>query len=117
MLFISHDLRVVQHLADRVLVLYLGRMMEVAPSTTLFANPLHPYTRALLAAIPLPDPLREKQRIQSVQPLCGDLPSPLDRPSGCVFNSRCPLSDDHCMEKSPEARQTGSNRLVYCLKA
>ncbi len=96
-LFISHDLSVVKHIADEVMVMYLGKVVERAPRETLFANPQHPYTRALLSATPTPNPEREKERIV----LKGELPSPLNPPSGCPFNPRCPLTFDRCRSDPP----------------
>ena len=100
MLFISHDLDVVEYLCDRVVVLYLGRVMEVAPTAELFAQPLHPYTQALLAASPKPDPELKSERIA----LQGDIPSPVNPPSGCVFRTRCP----HDRLRRPAARQASA---------
>ncbi len=117
MLFISHDLRVVRHLADRVMVLYLGRVMEIASAVTLFNKPRHPYTRALLDAIPLSDPRQEQQRLKTTTPLRGDLPSPIAPPSGCVFRSRCPIADNDCAQKAPPAEEKEDGHLVYCPKA
>ena len=112
MLFISHDLDVVEYLCDRVVVLYLGRVMEVAPTTELFARPLHPYTQALLAASPKPDPLIESVHV----PLKGDIPSPVDPPSGCVFRTRCPHAIDACAQTRPEPRDMGGGRLKACIR-
>ncbi|MBU6377104.1 MAG: ATP-binding cassette domain-containing protein [Gammaproteobacteria bacterium] len=98
-LFISHDLSVIRHVSDRVLVLYLGRTMECREATALFAAPRHPYTRALLDAAPIPDPVLERQRVHRV--LGGDLPSPIDPPSGCVFRTRCARADTRCAIVAP----------------
>jgi peptide/nickel transport system ATP-binding protein len=113
LLFISHDLDVVQYLCERVVVLYLGRVMEIAPTEALFDAPAHPYTQALLAAAPIPDPAQPAPQVQ----LQGDLPSPLNPPSGCVFRSRCPHAIAACAEQVPPLvpmAQTG--RLVACLR-
>ena len=104
MLFISHDLDVVEYLCDRVVVLYLGQVMEVAPTAELFARPLHPYTQALLAASPKPDPLIRAAHV----PLKGDIPSPIDPPSGCVFRTRCP----HAIDGLRRARCRRSRRAA-----
>lgn len=112
MLFISHDLDVVEYLCDRVVVLYLGRVMEVAPTAQLFARPLHPYTHALLAASPRPDPTTRVVHV----PLKGDMPSPVDPPSGCVFRTRCPYALPACAEVRPEPRDMGGGRLKACIR-
>ncbi len=96
-LFISHDLSVVKHIADEVMVMYLGKVVERAPRDVMFSNPQHPYTRALLSATPTPDPTREKEKVV----LKGELPSPLDPPAGCPFNPRCPLVFDRCRVEAP----------------
>jgi peptide/nickel transport system ATP-binding protein len=112
MLFISHDLDVVEYLCDRVVVLYLGRVMEVASTEDLFARPLHPYTQALLAASPTPDP-----RVKTVHvPLKGDIPSPVNPPSGCVFRTRCPYAIEACAQTRPEPRAMGDGRLKACIR-
>ncbi|MBX2804804.1 MAG: dipeptide ABC transporter ATP-binding protein [Hyphomicrobiales bacterium] len=112
MLFISHDLSVVRHIADHVLVLYLGRVMEIAPKGQLFTNPMHPYTRALLSAAPVPNPklARERERIK----LKGDVPSPLNPPSGCVFRTRCPFSRHECAATRPQLRPLDGEHSVAC---
>ena len=110
LLFISHDLDVVQYLCDRVVVLYLGRVMEIAPTADLFASPAHPYTRALLSAAPIPDPEQTAPRVD----LQGDPPSPINPPSGCVFRTRCPHAVSACAETVPELTPTTSGRLVAC---
>jgi len=112
MLFISHDLDVVEYLCDRVVVLYLGRVMEVAPTADLFERPLHPYTQALLAASPKPDPRSRTAHI----PLKGDIPSPMNPPSGCVFRTRCPYAIDACAQTRPEPRDMGGGRLKACIR-
>jgi len=112
MLFISHDLDVVEYLCDRVVVLYLGRVMEVAPTAALFERPLHPYTQALLAASPKPDPGITLVHV----PLTGDIPSPVDPPSGCVFRTRCPHAIDACAQTRPEPRDMGGGHLKACIR-
>jgi len=110
LLFISHDLDVVEYLCDRVVVLYLGRVMEIAPTEALYANPLHPYTQALLAAAPIPDPARRR----TIPLLQGDLPSPADPPSGCVFRTRCPLALPQCASASMQLRELAPGRSTAC---
>jgi peptide/nickel transport system ATP-binding protein len=112
MLFISHDLDVVEYLCDRVVVLYLGRVMEVSTTAELFARPLHPYTQALLAASPKPDPLDKTEII----PLKGDIPSPMNPPSGCVFRTRCPHAIDACALTIPLLADKGAGRLSACIR-
>ncbi len=109
-LFISHNLAVVEHIAHRVAVMYLGRIVEYADTAALFANPQHPYTEALLAAVPVPDPsLKRKKR--AVQ---GDVPSPIRPPSGCHFHPRCPLAQDRCMTEAPALKPGADGRMVAC---
>jgi peptide/nickel transport system ATP-binding protein len=112
MLFISHDLAVVEYICDRVIVLYLGRIMEIAPSAELYAQPQHPYTRALLTAIPSPDPDAPRDR----QILKGDIPSPANPPSGCVFRTRCPNALPACAETVPELREMRPGRFKACIR-
>jgi peptide/nickel transport system ATP-binding protein len=112
LLFISHDLDVVQYLCDRVVVLYLGRVMEIAPTAALFDAPAHPYTQALLSAAPIPDPTQAAPQVN----LQGDPPSPLNPPSGCVFRTRCPHAIAACAEQVPELTPTGAGRWVACLR-
>lgn len=112
-LFITHDLNVVRYIADRVAVMYLGKLAEVAPSETLFSNPKHPYTQALLSANPLPDPTVQRERIL----LPGDVPTPLNPPSGCRFHTRCPQAMDHCKTTAPPLIQIGKpedHHIVWC---
>lgn len=109
-LFVSHDLGVVRHLCDRVLVMYLGQMVELAPVAKLYENPTHPYTDALLSAIPRPVVGKKRERIR----LKGDLPSPTNPPAGCAFHTRCPLATDLCKEKRPEWRAIEEGHFIAC---
>jgi oligopeptide transport system ATP-binding protein len=113
LLFISHDLSVVKSLSQRVLVLYLGRIMEMADTASLYAKPLHPYTRMLLEAIPLPDPQQERARLAKITVGAGELPSPLNPPSGCVFHTRCPQTQAMCRAQVPALRDM-DGRQVAC---
>ncbi len=113
-LFIAHDLAVVQHISDRVGVMYLGRILEITDSKELYENPLHPYTRALLSAIPIPDPIAEKTRQRIV--LKGEVPSPVLPPSGCHFHPRCSISIPECAATRPPLRDVGNGHFVACIR-
>jgi len=108
--FISHDLNVVQHISDRIGVMYLGKIVELAPSDEIFSSPLHPYTQALFGAIPLPD----VDNLRELTVLEGNVPSPINPPSGCRFHTRCPLAQDICTHQEPVLRQIRRNRTVAC---
>jgi oligopeptide/dipeptide ABC transporter ATP-binding protein len=110
LLFISHDLAVVEHLSDRVAVMYLGRIMEITDRQSLYARPGHPYTRALLSAVPLPDPKARRERVL----LRGDVPSPINPPSGCVFRTRCPIATDRCSAEIPALREVVPGHHLAC---
>ena len=109
-IFVAHDLSVVEHISDRVGVMYLGNFVEVGDKRKLYSNPLHPYTQALLSAVPVPDPTAKKERII----LEGSIPSALNPPSGCKFHTRCPKCMDICKEKAPERYQVSGDHYVYC---
>ena len=113
-LFIAHDLAVVRHLSHRIVVMYLGRVMEAADRDTLYADPLHPYTQALLDAAPIPDP--EVERLRAPRALRGELPSPLTPPQGCVFHTRCPLADAQCRSVVPPLREIRPGHMAACVK-
>jgi peptide/nickel transport system ATP-binding protein len=114
-LFIAHDLAVVRHISTKVAVMYLGRIVEYAPADQLFANPKHPYTQALLAAAPIPDPVIERTRPRRI--IKGELPSPLNPPAGCVFHPRCPLATEECKKAVPATRELGPSHMVACIHA
>jgi oligopeptide transport system ATP-binding protein len=111
-LFIAHDLSVVRHICQRVAVMYLGRIVELADADELFGNPLHPYTQALLAAVPVPDPSVETAR--AFKPVQGEVPSPINPPSGCVFHPRCPIAVAGCRQARPEMRELRPGHFVAC---
>ncbi|EKO3586664.1 MULTISPECIES: murein tripeptide/oligopeptide ABC transporter ATP binding protein OppF [Vibrio] len=112
LVFIAHDLSVVKHISDRVLVMYLGNAVELGTSEALFSNPLHPYTKALMSAVPIPDP--KKERSKTIQMLEGDLPSPIHPPSGCVFRTRCPQATAECAQTKPQIKGNDIH-AVSCL--
>ncbi len=109
-LFIAHDLSVVKYISDRIAVMYLGRIVEIAPTAELFADPRHPYTKALLSSVPSPNPRAKKKHI----PLRGDVPTPIDPPKGCHFHERCPLAEDRCKRSYPEHLDVGVAHTAAC---
>jgi len=111
-LFVAHDLAAVRHVSDRIAVMYLGRIVEVATSEAVISKPLHPYTQALISAVPVPDPVREKSRQRIV--LTGEVPSPVNPPSGCPFHPRCPLREDRCRVEVPQLRTIAPGHDVAC---
>jgi oligopeptide/dipeptide ABC transporter ATP-binding protein len=114
-LFIAHDLAVVRHISTRVAVMYLGRIVELASADALFANPKHPYTQALLAAAPVPDPVVERTRPRTI--ITGELPSPLNPPVGCVFHPRCPRATEECKQAVPASRELAPGHWAACIHA
>jgi oligopeptide transport system ATP-binding protein len=112
LIFISHDLSIVRHICHRIMVLYLGNVMELADRDSIYATPKHPYTKALISAVPIPDPEIERNKERIV--LTGDLPSPLSPPSGCVFRTRCPFAKDICVRETPALEHVSGSQEVAC---
>ena len=111
-LFIAHDLNIVKYISDRIAVMYLGSMVELATSDELYANTLHPYSKALLSAVPIPDPKLEAQKKRQI--IEGDVPSPINKPKGCAFSSRCPLACDKCRQSAPTLKEAAPGHFVAC---
>jgi len=114
MIFISHDLSVVKHISDRIAVMYLGKIVELGPAADVFERPLHPYTKALVSAVPLPDPRRERQRQRILLP--GDPPSPMNPPGGCPFHPRCPHAIEKCSRVVPPFETFRPNHEAACIR-
>ncbi len=114
LIFISHNLSVVRHVSDRIMVLYLGRMVELASGDDLYQDPKHPYTKALLTAVPIADPKRA--RLRNIDALQGEIPSPINPPSGCTFRTRCRYATERCAEIRPPLEAIGNGRLVACIR-
>jgi oligopeptide transport system ATP-binding protein len=114
LVFISHDLSVVRHIADRIAVMYLGKIVELGPATRVFERPLHPYTKALVSAVPIPDPAREKQRQRII--LAGDPPSPINPPSGCPFHPRCLYATADCARIAPQLESFDAEQQASCIR-
>jgi oligopeptide transport system ATP-binding protein len=111
-LFIAHDLSMVRHICDRVAVMYLGVIVELAERNELYENPLHPYSKALLSAVPIPDPRKDRNRQRVI--LTGDVPSPINPPSGCRFHPRCPIAVDRCSKEVPQWREVAPGHWAAC---
>ncbi|MGV7975449.1 MAG: ABC transporter ATP-binding protein [Anaerolineaceae bacterium] len=111
-IFVAHDLSMVRHISDRMVVMYLGKVMELADRNEIYLHPLHPYTRALMSAVPIPDPDKARNRKRII--LKGDIPSPLNPPQGCNFNTRCPIAAERCFKEDPEYREISPNHWVAC---
>ena len=114
LIFISHDLSVVKHISDRIAVMYLGKIVELGPAAKVFERPLHPYTKALVSAVPIPDPAREKKRERII--LAGDPPSPINPPAGCPFHPRCPYAIADCARIVPKLENFDKNQQASCIR-
>ena len=114
LIFIAHDLAIVKHISDRVLVMYLGNAVELGTDEEVYKDTKHPYTKALMSAVPIPDPKLERNK--SIQLLEGELPSPINPPSGCVFRTRCVLADECCAQQKPAFNSENNSHFVACLK-